>query len=197
MQDFIDVLDADGCLRTEILGTRRFMANGVRFDNLEGEQCYSDAANIAYLGMMALVRPSVFLSLVSPERIQSTDYMASTPNPYGSPYLEVRIPHDDSDVPVIREHEGRSRMSAILRNHGDLPMPICMFFSVNGYALRAREIEPEWIERVAAGVIRERRNTPPEWVAGPVMEQVVYMRDGVEPHHMDFRQSLSPTRGLR
>jgi hypothetical protein len=85
------------------------------------------------------------------------------------------------------EHEGRSRMSAILRKHGDVPVPVCLFFNMEGYALRAREIEPEWIEWVARGVIRERRGTPPEWVPGSFFEQLVYMEKGSRVRHFDYR----------
>jgi hypothetical protein len=189
MGEFIDVIGPDGLLDPEILHARRFIANGVKFDNDEGEQCVGDARNIAYLGMMALMRPSTFLAVTPPDHIRSIDYMAATERPFGSPYLEVRIPIGDDDVPSIREHEGRSRMSAILRKHGDVLVPICMFFNMDRYPLRAREIEPDWIERVSAGVIRERRGSEPEFVSGPIMEQVIYLHRGREPKLFDFRDA--------
>lgn len=187
MTDFIDVLTPDGLLLPDVLQARRFSASGVRFDNVDGEQCIAHSRNIAYLGTMALVRPSRFLAVTPPGHIMSTEYMMTTEIPYGSPFLEVRIPPEEDDTPYIREHEGRSRMSAILRKHGDVPVPVCLFFNMEGYALRAREIEPEWIERVAQGVIRERRGTPPEWVSGSFFEQLVYMEKGKRPRHFDYR----------
>jgi hypothetical protein len=188
MESFIDVLSPDGKLLPEVLDARRFVANGVRFDNVDGEQCIAHARNIAYLGMMALIRPSRFLAIVPPDNIHSIDYMASTDRPYGSPFVEIRVPPDEGHgVPYVSEHEGRSRMSAILRRHGDVPVPVCAFFNMEGYALRAREIEPEWIEMVAAGVIRERRGTPPEWVPGAFFEQLVYMEKGKQVRHFDYR----------
>jgi hypothetical protein len=187
MNDFIDVLSPDGLLLPEVLEARQFIANGIRFDNDDGEQCIAHARNIAYLGTMALVRPSRFLAITPLDHIMSTDYMMATENPFGSPFLEVRIPPEDDDVPYIREHEGRSRMSAILRKHGDVAVPVCLFFNMEGYALRAREIEPEWIEKVAGGVIRERRGTPPEWVSGSFFEQLVYMERGRRVRHFDYR----------
>ncbi len=187
MTEFIDVVTPDGLLLPDVLDARRFTANGIRFDNVDGEQCIADARNIAYLGTMALVRPSRFLAVTPPDNIMSTEYMMATEIPYGSPFLEIRIPPEEDDVPYIREHEGRSRMSAILRKHGDVPVPVCLFFNMEGYALRAKEIEPEWIERVTGGVIRERRGTPPEWVPGAFFEQLVYMEKGKRIRHFDYR----------
>ncbi|MNU40326.1 hypothetical protein D3C71_290390 [compost metagenome] len=197
MTEFIDVLTPDGLLHPDVLKARRFVANGIRFDNVDGEQCIADSRNIAYLGMMALVRPSRFLAVTPPDHIMSTEYMMATEIPYGSPFLEVRIPPEEDDVPYIREHEGRSRMSAIMHKHGDVPVPVCVFFNMEGYALRAREIEPEWIERVAAGVIRERRGTPPEWVPGSFFEQLVYMEKGRRARHFDYRSQPASETAFR
>lgn len=191
MSEFIDVVDADGNLTADVLKARRFTANGIRFDNRSGEACIGHALNIDYLGTIALVRPSRFLAVVPPDGIRSTDYMASLEAPFGSPYLEIKLSEDDDGLPGIREHEGRSRMSAILRKHGDVPVPICLFFSMNGYGLRAREIEPEWIEKVADGVMRENRGGPLEWVPGPVFDQVIYLQNGTMPLLMSFRDEPS------
>jgi hypothetical protein len=192
MSSFIDVLTPDGLLLPAVLEARRFVANGVRFDNVDGEQCIAHSRNIAYRGTMALVRPSRFLAVTPPDNIFSTEYMMATENAFGSPFLEVRIPPEEDDVPYMWEHEGRSRMSAILRKHGDVPVPVCLFFNMEGYALRAREIEPEWIEWIARGVIRERRGTPLEWVPGAFFEQLVYMEKGMQVRHFDYRSQPTP-----
>lgn len=186
MSNFIDVTDESGSLTADVLKARRFTANGIRYDNIEGEGCIGHALNIDYLGTMALVRPSMFLAMTPAGGIRSTDYIASLEAPFGTPYLEVSIFPDGDRLPAVREHEGRSRMSAILRKHGDVPVPICLFFSVNGYGLRAREIEADWIERAAEGVIRENRGGPREWVPGPVFEQVIYFQHGTDPLLMSF-----------
>jgi hypothetical protein len=68
---------------------------------------------------------------------------------------------------------------------------------MEGYALRAREIEPEWIEWVARGVIRERRGTPPEWVPGSFFEQLVYMENGSRVRHFDYRARPDAEAALR
>ncbi|NTF17370.1 hypothetical protein G6L37_02940 [Agrobacterium rubi] len=186
MHEYIDVIDASGNLTVDVLKAKRFVANGVRFDNIEGEGCISDALNVAYLGTVALMRPSRFLSVAPPDGIRSTNYMAAHERPFGSPYLEVRVPLEDDGLFSIREHEGRSRMSAIHRRHGDIPVPVCLFFNINGYALRAREIETQWIEKASDGLFRENLEGPPEWVIGPIFDQVMFMHNGVEPRLLEF-----------
>lgn len=106
MTEFIDVLTSGGLLHPDVLNARRFSANGIRFDNVDGEQCIADSRNIAYLGMMALVLPSRFLAVTPPDNIMSTEYMMTTQIPYGSPFLEVRIPPEEDDVPCITTTRG-------------------------------------------------------------------------------------------
>jgi hypothetical protein len=197
MVEMIDVIDADGNLDIRVLKARRFSANGINFDNEIGEGCVSDALNIAYLGTVALIRPSVFLSVTPPDFIRSTEYLMKLETAFGSPYLDVNIPPENDDVPAIRSHEGRSRMSAILKKWGDVPVPICLFFSMQGFTLRAREIERSWIEMASAGVIRERRGAPPEWVKGPIFDQVAYLENGRDPRLLNFRERSKPRIAMR
>lgn len=189
MTEFMNALQEDGSIDPAILHTKRFSANGVKFDNIDGEQCIGDARNIAHTGVVILMRPSLFLAVVPKDHIRSIDYMASTPNAFGSPHLEVRFSEDGGIPPMVREHEGRSRMSAIIRHHGDVPVPVCLFLNIGGYTLRAREIEKEWIERIAAGVMEEDKEPAavPTFVNGPIFEQAVYVGAGQELHQLDFR----------
>lgn len=188
MNEFMEALQDDGSLDPAILHAKRFSAHGIRFDNVYGEQCIGDAQNMAYMGVYVLMLPSQFLAVVPQDHIRSIDYMAGIEGPYGSPYLEISYPEDEDDVPFVREHEGRSRMSAILQKHGDVPVPVCLFLRMNRYLFRAREVEPEWIEKIARGVMREKEEgRPPLLVPGPVIEQAVYYGAGQELHRYDFR----------
>lgn len=188
MTEFIDILDDHGFLTEDVLTARRYMANGICFDNETGIGCIGDARNIAYLGSVALIRPSRFLAVVPPEDIRSIAYMEAQILPIGTPHLEVSLPHDDVGLPRIREHEGRSRMSAILNKHGDVPVPICLFFSHDGFSLRAREIERHWVEKVSEGILREKRGGEPEWVMGPIFDQIMFMENGTNPVSICFRE---------
>lgn len=177
----MDAIREDGTLDPEILFERRYEAGGFSFDNDAGEGAVGDARRIRHTGAVVLMRPSVFLSLVPEEDIRSVEYLAKAGGPFGSPFLDVRVDEDDeSAVPIVGQHEGRSRMTVIGRSNGDEPVPVFLFMTVGGFTTRAYEFEESWIERIAAGAVREKTQYgTPEVVEGPLFEQAIWL-DGEE-----------------
>lgn len=196
MIDYKDVIQRDGCLDPAVLNANRFMAHGILFDNVSGEACIGDARNMAYMGVYLLMTPTQFLCVVPQDHIRSADYMSNLEGPMGSPYLDIRYPEDEDEKPVVRAHEGRSRMTAILRKHGDVTVPVCLFLCMNNHGLRAKEIEPNWIDLISQGVYREREDgRPTKFIHGPIFEQAVYYGAGNKLRQFDYRpeQALALT----
>ena len=73
-------------------------------------------------------------------------------------------------------------MTAILNTSGDVPVPVCLFFNMNGYLLRAHELDEEVVLSACAGALRERRGpVEDEWVEGPLFEDAMVMVDRKVP----------------
>jgi hypothetical protein len=133
----------------------------VRIDNQTGWGEVPDNRNVDYLGLRVKVKPSVFLRLshslqdeVSPDilsHIKSGGAIAA-------PFLDIRLPGawsdgDLSDDARVMNHEGRNRMTAILRMEGDEPIETHLFFRGG---LRNRDLTPEIIERLDQSIIGQR-----------------------------------------
>lgn len=170
-------LNEDGSLNAAILTNTRYRAGGFTFDNDAGEGAVPDARRIRHTGTVVLMRPSTFLSLVPSEDIRSVRHLSRPGASFGTPFLDVRVDdEDETAIPVIGHHEGRSRMTVIERMGDDSPIPVFLFLTIRGYSCRPREIEEEWMERIAAGVVREKtHNVVPEIVEGPLFEQALWL----------------------
>jgi hypothetical protein len=184
----MEALQDDGTLDPDILANRRYDTAGFRFDNDAGEGAVPDARRIRHTGAVVLMRPSVFLSLVPTEDIRSVRYLSQPGVSFGSPFIDVRIDEEDTTaVPIIGHHEGRSRMTVVQTIAGDDPVPVFLFLTAGGYTCRAHEIEDDWIERIAAGAIREKTQfSTPELVDGPLFEQAIWLGAENELHDLRF-----------
>lgn len=118
--------------------------------------------NVWYEGFVAMMKPSVFLSLaLSDEGRQDQtsveiEDLIKQGYAIGIPFLSIEF--DDSDdalfnLPIIRGHEGRGRMKAIKRVLGDAPIPV-HFFLRGG--MRSRHLTPDMIKKLKMGIMAER-----------------------------------------
>lgn len=178
----------DGSLDPALLERRRYTVRGIRFDNDIGEGAVPDARVIARTGAIVLMRPSVFLSLVPAEDIRSVDYLSQIDVPFGSPFIEFRIDEEDETVmPVVLQHEGRSRLTVVMDTVGDEPVPVFLFVKSGTWTCRARELESSWIERIAAGAVREKtRFSVPQIIDGPLFEQAIWMDEAGQMRDLRF-----------
>lgn len=139
----------------------------VSIDNKSGLGSIPDGANIDYMGLRVMMKPSVFLRLAAflpRQHANSVDHIKSHMKQGGgvaSPFLDIRIPQewedgDFSKLAKIRSHEGRNRMYAILEEDGDTPIEVHIFIS--GY--RSRHIKPEWIKNLNSKLIPQKHDVP-------------------------------------
>lgn len=131
-----------------------------RVDNVDGLGSVPYNANINYMGLRVLMKPSVFLKLARPlKEPQSVDYITQhleNGGALGAPFLTVEIPESwlqgkFPDYAQVRGHEGRNRMMAIQKVEGDNPVEVHIF----PRELRARHLTPEIIEQLQVAMIAE------------------------------------------
>lgn len=115
--------------------------------------------NVWYVGFVATMKPSTFLSLalddeghqeptsVELEKLVKEGYAV------GIPFLSISFDPDGNELPRIRGHEGRGRMRMIRRILGDVPVPV-HFFLNDG--LRSRDLDREMTDEVKHGIFAER-----------------------------------------
>jgi hypothetical protein len=115
-----------------------------------------------YYGLRVMMKPSVFLSLALPlsdsNRNPSVErHIFSEPERnIASPFLDIRLPEQWFDDPPdylrrakVVGHEGRNRMHAWLKKHGDEPVEIHLFFRGG---LRRHDITDEMIKYLQRGL---------------------------------------------
>jgi hypothetical protein len=143
----------------------------VTIDNRKGAGAVPVNADVDYFGLRVAMRPSVFLKLAAPlsqpHSAELEQYIAGG-GAIGAPFLDVTVPPewDDSDLSEpgkITGHEGRNRMSAILKLEGDDPVETHVF--VRHY--RRRNLTTDMIRRINSGVYAERTT---RLVSGPLFE---------------------------
>lgn len=151
----------------------------VRFDNKQGLGAVPDVDNIRYMGMVVMMRPSMFLALAlrlnledrSERHIEQLPQTMMSPG-WGYPFLGI---WPEGDVYTVNEHEGRHRCHTLVNLHCDEEIPVAIFIRY----FRSRHISPDVIARVRSGLISQNG----VFVRGPLFGTAFC--DGVEyppPH---------------
>jgi len=140
----------------------------VKIDNKDGWGAVPWNQEIDYRGLRVKMKPSVFINLAAsrngePPVPKVVDYVKGG-GAIGAPFLQIFVDEDDSQIPEVRGHEGRSRMAAILEVHGDVPVEVHLFFQ--GKVNRNRHITPEFVEKIQRYLISEND----KMVRGPLFE---------------------------
>lgn len=135
--------------------------NEVTIDNSKGWGATPQNADVNYFGLRVAMKPSTFLKLARPlesntENSDVEKHIASGGS-IGSPFLDIQIPPEweDGDFTKsarVRQHEGRNRMTAILKHEGDTPIEVHIFLRGG---MRRRDITDGIITALNKGVINE------------------------------------------
>jgi hypothetical protein len=138
-------------------------------DNIYGLGAVGASGNIDYLGLRVWVKPSVFLKLAAPHPDPRSDYIEkhiAAGEPIGAPFLNINIPQewfsDESRYDQVIEgdlskpanvigHEGRHRMTAILKIYGDDPVETHILIP----GLRRRHLTDRMIERLNDSIVSQ------------------------------------------
>lgn len=145
----------------------KFIEN-VEIDNKNGWGAVPNNQEIDYRGLRVKMKPSVFINLAASRNgeppVPKVVQHIKDGGAIGAPFLSIFVDDDDSQIPEVRGHEGRSRMAAILEVHGDVPVETHLFFQ--GKVNRNRHITPEFIEKIQRYLISEND----KMVRGPLFE---------------------------
>jgi hypothetical protein len=141
---------------------------GIEIDNRDGWGAVPWNQEVDYRGLRVKMKPSVFINLAAsrngePPVPKVVDYVKGG-GAIGAPFLQIFVDEDDSQIPEVRGHEGRSRMAAILEVQGDVPVETHLFFQ--GKVNRNRHITPEFVEKIQRYLISEND----KMVRGPLFE---------------------------
>lgn len=145
-------------------------------NNRSGAGATSYNTDIDYFGFTVKMLPSMFLRLASPGGGDSAEGLAkfiADGGAIAAPMLYVKVPAEWKegdldialDIPNIHAHEGRNRMMAIQQLEGDIPVETHILLRSSGVEWRARNITPEILAKVNAGVMNEQETT---FVRGPL-----------------------------
>lgn len=146
--------------------------NEHKIDNRKGAGATPNNADVDYFGLRVKMKPSTFLKLAAPlgmEHSKDLEKYIADGGAIGAPFLTVDIPAewnegDFSKPAAVRNHEGRNRMSAILKLEGDVPVEVHIF-PRGGY--RARDLTKDWIASMKSGLVAEKST---KYVSGPLFE---------------------------
>ena len=143
----------------------------VKIDNKNGWGAVPNNLDIDYLGMRVKMKPSVFEKLALSRRgIPAVDAVIQhikSGGSIGAPYLIIRVDEDDSLIPEVVEHDGRSRMLAIAELYGDVPVEVHLFF--RGKVSRARHITTEFKQKIQRYLISQND----EKISGPLFSESI------------------------
>lgn len=138
-------------------------------DNEHGVGRVPDNQNIDYKGLRVHMEPSTFLRLTPPigdEDRESLGFLIDhlkKGGKIGAPFLDISIPYKEWDQGDLSRpakvvtHEGRHRMTAILKVFGDDPVEVHIFFR---HDIKARDITPGWREALRAVLVIEKTSVP-------------------------------------
>ena len=144
------------------------LVEDVKIDNKEGWGSVPWNQEVDYRGLRVKMKPSVFINLAASRNgeppVPKVVQYVKDGGAIGAPFLQIYVDEDDSQIPEVRGHEGRSRMAAILEVHGDVPVETHLFFQ--GKVNRNRHITPEFVEKIQRYLISEND----KMVRGPLFE---------------------------
>lgn len=142
----------------------RFKVKNIAFDNEHGMGNTPNGQNVIYLGFVAEMTPTAFLSIVTPgdreeDAARFARYTAERAT-FASPFLEVSANIDkwsEGEEPlriVVKGHEGRGRMTAFAAAAGaGTPIPV-QFILLGGY--RARDLKEEFFQELrSSGLVHQ------------------------------------------
>lgn len=145
----------------------------VNMDGSKGAGSVPYNADVDYFGIRVQMKPSTWLRLAleltsnpnTDERINGLAQYIKDGGAIGQPWFFIDVPEEWTDGDFTKPasivgHEGRHRMQAIIKAEGDNPVEVHLF--PRGY--RARNVTPEWIERLNKNIINERG----QLIAGPL-----------------------------
>lgn len=144
----------------------------VVIDNTDGAGSTPNNANVDYMGLRVMMKPSVFLKLAPPlgysADMQRMRDLIQSGGAIGAPFLYLKIPPswDDGDLTKsasVQNHEGRHRMQAILEIEGDEPVETHLF----PLGMRRRNLTPDMIQRLQQGLMSQGLH---QLVQGPLFE---------------------------
>jgi len=146
----------------------------VTVDNRNGRGATPNNAEIDYFGMRVKMRPTTFVKLAAPlgrdqAKQEMIDYIKDG-GAIGAPFLIINI--NGNNVEVVG-HEGRNRMLAVYAAEGDDPIETHLFF--RGDISRARQLTPEIVQKIKAGMSQENtgKSVPgPLWEDGKIVKGV-------------------------
>ncbi|BCB22556.1 hypothetical protein [Bosea sp. ANAM02] len=165
MADFRDL----PALSPKSLG--HFSHNGVIYHQRTGLGAVPDVANIAHMGFVVMMRPSVYLDLCPPLKLEFNGMEAKlrAGEPIGMPFLAINL--EDEEV-RIRSHEGRHRALCVRSITNDAEMPVAVLLARGD---RARHVRMENVARMASGARRQRSTQEPNppFIDGPLFERVI------------------------
>ena len=130
---------------------------GPVIDNKEGWGSVPWNQEVDYRGLRVKMKPSVFEKLAASRggepAVDKVVQHIKSGGSIGAPFLQIRVDEDDSQIPEVVGHEGRSRMLAIAEAYGDVPIEVHLFFQ--GKVYRNRHITPEFVEKIQRYLISE------------------------------------------
>lgn len=155
-----------------------FSHNGVIYHQRTGLGAVPDVANIAHMGFVVMMRPSVYLELCPPLKLELNGMEAKVRagDPIGMPFLAINL--EDEEV-RIRSHEGRHRALCVRSITNDAEMPVAVLLARGD---RARHVRMENVTRMASGALRQRsaQEPNPPFIDGPLFERVILNGKEVE-----------------
>lgn len=120
--------------------------------------------DIDYFGLRVQMKPSTFLKLSLPLEASTTNTEVEKHMRAGGkiafPMLDIEIPEkewkvgDFSKPAKVVDHEGRNRMTAWIKIHGDDPIQV----NIKPRYLRRRNLSDEMILALSQGMIGQRGN---------------------------------------
>lgn len=146
--------------------------NELNIDNYRGWGQIPKNADIDYFGLRVAMKPSTFLKLSFPLRVDADDRKGidqmkqheKAGGAFGAPTLDITVPNEwrDGDfstgTPKVYNHDGRHRMIAHLELYGDTPVETHIFLNSPNREWRTRYFTPEIINQLNTGGIITQNN---------------------------------------
>ena len=151
------------------------MLDEVKIDNDHGAGAVPLNRNVDYLGLRVAMTPKTFLQLSLPldndrHDRESIKYLASIKDNkgFGAPFLDISIPDawfdgDFSRPAAVKNHDGRHRMTAVLKTEGDIPVETHL---IPRGGLRNRDLTPKIIQHLQRGMMAQTG----QYLSGPLFD---------------------------